>query len=90
MSSYVVTRYYRAPELLLGSHKYGASIDVWSAGAVFAELLRGRTFLPGSTTENQLEVGFKVIKPNPIFRKYSNASVLPQPLNFKACTSVNW
>jgi len=54
-SSYHVTRYYRPPELLLGAHNYGPAIDVWSAGCVFAEMLRGRTFLPGSTTENQLE-----------------------------------
>ncbi|KAI6193119.1 Kinase domain protein [Aphelenchoides besseyi] len=55
MSSYQVTRYYRPPELLLGSHKYNAAIDIWSAGCVFLEMLRGRTFLPGTSTENQLE-----------------------------------
>ncbi|KAI6203418.1 Kinase domain protein [Aphelenchoides besseyi] len=55
MSSYQVTRYYRPLELLLGSHKYNAAIDIWSAGCVFAEMLRGRTFLPGTSTENQLE-----------------------------------
>ncbi|KAI6203316.1 Glycogen synthase kinase-3 [Aphelenchoides besseyi] len=55
MSSYQVTRYYRPIELLLGSHKYNAAIDIWSAGCVFAEMLRGRTFLPGTSTENQLE-----------------------------------
>lgn len=58
MSSYNVTRYYRPPELLLGAHKYGPAIDVWSAGCVFAEMLRGRIFLPGQHTENQLEVSY--------------------------------
>jgi glycogen synthase kinase 3 beta len=55
-SSYHVTRYYRPIELLLGSHKYGPAIDFWSAGCVMAEMLRGRTFLPGKTTDNQLEI----------------------------------
>jgi len=55
-SSYHVTRYYRPIELLLGSHKYGPAIDFWSAGCVMAEMLRGRTFLPGNTTDNQLEI----------------------------------
>jgi len=54
-SPYQVTRYYRPPELLLGSRKYGPAIDIWSAGCVFAEMLRGQTFLQGTTTENQLE-----------------------------------
>uniref|UniRef100_A0A1I7SE28 Protein kinase domain-containing protein n=1 Tax=Bursaphelenchus xylophilus TaxID=6326 RepID=A0A1I7SE28_BURXY len=54
MSSYHVTRYYRPPELLLGAHVYGMEIDVWSAGCVFGEMLRGRTFLAGLTTDDQL------------------------------------
>ncbi|XP_022943074.1 mitogen-activated protein kinase homolog NTF3-like [Cucurbita moschata] len=41
MTEYVVTRWYRAPELLL-SCDYGTSIDVWSVGCIFAEIL-GRT-----------------------------------------------
>ncbi|CAD5210033.1 unnamed protein product [Bursaphelenchus okinawaensis] len=54
MSSYHVTRYYRPPELLLGAHSYGPEIDIWSAGCVFGEMLRGRTLIPGSSTEDQL------------------------------------
>lgn len=77
MSSYHVTRYYRPPELLLGSHHYSSEIgkllsyclcfhyfayivvivfqfsDIWSAGCVFGEMLRGRTFLAGVTTNDQ-------------------------------------
>jgi serine/threonine protein kinase len=37
----VVTLWYRSPELLLGEHNYGTSIDMWSVGCVFAELLTG-------------------------------------------------
>jgi len=39
MSQYVVTRWYRAPEIILSQADYGTGIDVWAAGCVFAELL---------------------------------------------------
>ena len=42
---YVVTRWYRAPELLLGKRDYDKSIDLWSVGCIFAELL-GRQEIP--------------------------------------------
>ena len=38
-SIYVVTRWYRAPELLLGDRSYGVAVDMWSLGCIFAELL---------------------------------------------------
>lgn len=41
MSHEVASRWYRAPELLFGKRSYGAEVDLWSAGCVFAELLRG-------------------------------------------------
>jgi serine/threonine protein kinase len=39
--------YYRAPELLLGATDYDFSIDVWSQGCVFGELLIGSPLFPG-------------------------------------------
>lgn len=39
LTSHVVTRWYRAPELILLEKHYTAAIDVWSAGCIFAELL---------------------------------------------------
>ncbi|EFH50977.1 hypothetical protein ARALYDRAFT_911536 [Arabidopsis lyrata subsp. lyrata] len=41
----VFARWYRAPELLFGAKKYGAAVDVWAAGCIFAELLLRRPFL---------------------------------------------
>ncbi|KAJ1490235.1 kinase-like domain-containing protein [Baffinella frigidus] len=38
-TDYVVTRPYRAPELLMGSKNYTSSVDVWAAGCIFAELI---------------------------------------------------
>jgi len=39
---YVVTLWYRAPELLLGAERYSVGVDMWSAGCIFAELVRRR------------------------------------------------
>ncbi|KAJ6672660.1 CELL DIVISION PROTEIN KINASE [Salix viminalis] len=41
----VFARWYRAPELLFGAKLYGAGVDVWAAGCIFAELLNRRPFL---------------------------------------------
>lgn len=46
MTSYVVTRWYRCPELLCGNKRYDCSVDVWSVGCVLADLL-GRAPLFG-------------------------------------------
>ena len=39
LTGHVVTRWYRAPEVILLEKGYTAAIDVWSAGCIFAELL---------------------------------------------------
>jgi len=41
MTEYVITRFYRAPEVMLSSHKYTAAVDIWSAGCTFFELIKG-------------------------------------------------
>ncbi|KAJ4794947.1 Kinase superfamily protein [Rhynchospora pubera] len=60
MTSRVVTLWYRAPELLLGSTHYGVGIDLWSAGCILAELLTGKPILPGRTEVEQLHRIFKL------------------------------
>ncbi|KAH9763667.1 Cyclin-dependent kinase D-1 [Citrus sinensis] len=50
----VFARWYRAPELLFGAKQYGAGVDVWAAGCIFAELLNRRPFLQGSSDIDQL------------------------------------
>lgn len=54
----VVTRWYRAPELLLGCKKYTNKIDMWALGCVFAELLIGRSqaLFPAQKTPDQFEL----------------------------------
>lgn len=44
---YVVSRYYRAPELILGSHYYDVSIDVWSSACILFELITRTPLFPG-------------------------------------------
>jgi serine/threonine protein kinase len=53
-SNEVVTLWYRAPDVLLGSRSYDASIDIWSAGCVMAEMCTGRALFPGTTNDDQL------------------------------------
>ncbi len=57
MTEYVVTRWYRAPELLLSCEHYTAAIDMWSVGCILAELLGRKPLLPGKDYVDQLKVG---------------------------------
>ena len=41
MTDYVATRWYRAPEILLGSMKYTKGVDMWSLGCILAEMIAG-------------------------------------------------
>jgi serine/threonine protein kinase len=60
LTDYVATRWYRAPEILLGSHKYTFGVDMWSCGCILGELLTGRPIFPGKSTMNQLDLIFVV------------------------------
>jgi len=55
LTDYVATRWYRAPELLLGSTAYTKGVDQWSVGCILGELLSGKPIFPGTSTMNQLE-----------------------------------
>jgi serine/threonine protein kinase len=48
LSQYVVTRWYRAPEIMLGCKKYGPAIGVWGVGCIFGQLMCGEVLFPGS------------------------------------------
>lgn len=54
LTNYVVTRWYRAPELLLDNTRYNAAIDIWAAGCIFAEMLRGTALFPGESSLDQM------------------------------------
>ncbi|XP_045160147.2 mitogen-activated protein kinase 15-like isoform X3 [Mercenaria mercenaria] len=55
LTEYVATRWYRAPEILLASHRYTKGVDMWSLGCILAEMLIGKPLFPGSSTINQIE-----------------------------------
>ena len=47
MTQYVATRWYRAPEIMLGLIEYGTAVDMWSVGCIFAEMLGRKHLFPG-------------------------------------------
>ncbi|EGC38059.1 p34-cdc2 protein [Dictyostelium purpureum] len=53
-SPQAVTIFYRAPELLFGAKSYGPSVDIWSVGCIFAELMLRTPYLPGTSEIDQL------------------------------------
>jgi len=61
LTDYVATRWYRAPEILLGSTKYTKGVDMWSIGCILGELLGGKPLFPGTSTMNQLDRIIEVV-----------------------------
>eukprot|EP00330_Aristerostoma_sp_ATCC50986_P000806 CAMPEP_0114591976 /NCGR_PEP_ID=MMETSP0125-20121206/13921_1 /TAXON_ID=485358 ORGANISM="Aristerostoma sp., Strain ATCC 50986" /NCGR_SAMPLE_ID=MMETSP0125 /ASSEMBLY_ACC=CAM_ASM_000245 /LENGTH=304 /DNA_ID=CAMNT_0001790395 /DNA_START=48 /DNA_END=962 /DNA_ORIENTATION=- len=57
----VVTLWYRAPDILLGSKNYSTSIDIWSIGCIFVEMLNLKPLFPGSSEQDQVKKIFKVM-----------------------------
>ena len=47
MTDYVATRWYRAPELLLGSTGYGYGVDLGASGCIMGEITDGQPLFPG-------------------------------------------
>ncbi|XP_073125215.1 mitogen-activated protein kinase homolog MMK1-like [Henckelia pumila] len=61
MTEYVVTRWYRAPELLLNSHGYTSAIDVWSVGCIYMEMVNRKPLFPGRDQVHQLRLLMELI-----------------------------
>ncbi|XP_021936620.1 cyclin-dependent kinase 7 isoform X1 [Zootermopsis nevadensis] len=78
----VVTRWYRAPELLFGARMYGAGIDMWAIGCILAELLLRVPFLPGDSDLDQLTRIFQVLG-TPTDETWPNVKELPDFIQFK-------
>ncbi|KAJ5222782.1 Sirtuin family [Penicillium citrinum] len=76
-SNEVVTLWYRAPDVLLGSRTYNTSIDIWSAGCIMAEMYTGRPLFPGTTNEDQLLKIFRLMG-TPSERSWPGISQLPE------------
>lgn len=59
LTDYVATRWYRAPELLLGCSNYGKEIDFWAVGCIMGEITDGKAMFP---SENELEQLYMIQK----------------------------
>ncbi|XP_042040521.1 mitogen-activated protein kinase 7-like isoform X1 [Salvia splendens] len=86
MTEYVVTRWYRAPELLLSCDNYGTSIDIWSVGCILAEILGRKPIFPGTDSLSQLRLIISVLGSQPEadleFIDNAKARAYVQSLNF--------
>ncbi|GFS70462.1 hypothetical protein NPIL_421361 [Nephila pilipes] len=61
MTPNMVTRWYRAPELLFGDTKYSSAIDIWSAGCIFAELLLKTALFKANTDSNLISMFIEIL-----------------------------
>ena len=60
LTDYISTRWYRAPEVLVGSRHYGFSVDLFSVGCIIAEMFRTQPLMQGSSSMDQLERIFEL------------------------------
>jgi len=66
LTDYVVSRWYRAPEILMRAGAYGTAVDVWSVGCVMAEMLQGvAAFRGGNTIDQVKQILTRMGKPDP-------------------------
>jgi dual specificity protein kinase YAK1 len=66
MYTYIQSRFYRAPEILMGL-PYNSSIDLWSLGCIAAELFLGLPLFPGSSEYNQVSRIIETLGYPPLF-----------------------
>jgi cyclin-dependent kinase len=55
----VVTLWYRSPEILLGGRQYSTGVDMWSCGAIFAEMCTRKPLFPG---DSEIDEIFKIFR----------------------------
>jgi cell division cycle 2-like protein len=84
LTQLVVTLWYRAPELLLGTTMYGTEVDMWSIGCIFGEFLSKEPLFPGKNEVDQLSqiftlCGLPTEKTWPAFYRLPNAKSLKLP-----------
>ena len=56
----VVTLWYRAPDILMGSKNYSTSVDIWSIGCIFAEMAQRKALFTGDSEIDQIFKIFQV------------------------------
>ncbi|CAH8449108.1 unnamed protein product [Schistosoma turkestanicum] len=91
-SAEVVTLWYRPPDVLLGAKLYTTSIDMWSAGCIFAEMSNaGRPLFPGYDVDDQLQRIFKLLG-TPTESTWPSVVELPdyEPFTVMHPRTMNW
>ncbi|CAF0988506.1 unnamed protein product [Adineta steineri] len=93
-TQYVVTRWYRAPEVILGYTEYTQAIDLWSVGCILAEMFGRKPIFSGINTIAQIQLIFIILGTPPksylqslhsdCFRRLISSVGNRQPANFKA------
>ncbi|KAJ3395582.1 hypothetical protein CcCBS67573_g00531 [Chytriomyces confervae] len=82
MTSQVVTRWYRSPELLLRGQYYGHGVDIWAIGCIFAELMLRTPYLAGDSDLGQLQTIFRALG-TPTEEDWPGFSDLPDKKNLE-------
>lgn len=83
MTEYVVTRWYRCPELLLApARPYSTAVDMWAVGCIVAELFRRKPLFPGKSYANQVQLIFEA-------RGYQPGDDLGFPLSSEAASFLD-
>lgn len=73
----VVTLWYRAPEILLGTKLYATAVDIWSLGCIFAEMVLRKTLFAGDSEIDQLYKIFHMMG-TPNEKNWPGVSQLPE------------
>uniref|UniRef100_A0A7E4ZRD6 Protein kinase domain-containing protein n=1 Tax=Panagrellus redivivus TaxID=6233 RepID=A0A7E4ZRD6_PANRE len=78
LTMYVMTRWYRAPELLFMLPQYGTKVDMWSCGCILAELIMRRQLFPAHNRVKQIEMVVTYLgnPPTSMTSQISNPDVL--------------
>jgi len=85
----VVTLWYRAPEVLLGSPKYSCPLDIWSLGVIFAEMVNRKPLFQGDSEIDQLFRIFRVLR-TPTEELWPGVTALPDfKSTFPMWTTMN-
>ncbi|KAI8353305.1 kinase-like domain-containing protein [Choanephora cucurbitarum] len=87
MTSQVVTRWYRSPELLFGAKEYSYAVDIWAVGCIFAELMLRTPYVAGESDLDQLTKIFHALG-TPTETDWPGMSTLPDYVQFKTFPKV--
>eukprot|EP00917_Polyrhabdina_sp_WS-2016_P011216 GHVP01024774.1.p1 GENE.GHVP01024774.1~~GHVP01024774.1.p1 ORF type:complete len:300 (+),score=39.69 GHVP01024774.1:987-1886(+) len=75
----VVTLWYRAPDVLLGSKRYSTPVDIWSVGCIFAEMANGKPLFPGVSDDDQIKKIFETLGTPHVESSPTFCGLLSQP-----------